>query len=373
VREGDETPPLAEQFLAFSRTAARDGSPLYEEICAGIAGNDELLELVECSPADQRRPNLILAAVHFLLLAGADDDLGRHYDTVCEFRGLGPATAATGPVFAEFLVFCRSQRDPIAGLLATRATQTNEIGRCTALLPAFAAVARAHPDRPLGLVDLGASAGLNLVFDRYAYDYGDGRRPGDQGSPVHLTCELRGPAAPPLGLARVAARVGLDRRPIDPADEEGRRWLLACQWPGHLARFRRLRDALAVAIGGPGPPRVMTGDMVDDLAPVATGIPESAHLCLYHSWVAAYLTPARQRALVAAVEEVAARRPVSWIFAESPAETPGLPIPPPPGEAPERGATTLVLVQATGRALGAHRLADMHHHGSWLRWWGHDG
>ncbi|MGP8058625.1 MAG: DUF2332 domain-containing protein [Acidimicrobiales bacterium] len=373
MREGHETPSLADQFRSFSRAAARDGSPVYEAICAGIAGNDELLDLAGSSPADQRRPNLILAAVHYLLLGGAGDELGRHYDTVCEFRGLGPPSGTEGALVEEFAEFCRARRDELTKLLATRATQTNEIGRCTALLPAFATVAAEHPGRPLALVDLGASAGLNLIFDRYAYDYGGGRRAGEAGSPVHLTCELRGPTVPPLTVAPVAARVGLDRRPLDPADEDGRRWLLGCQWPGHLPRFRRLRDALAVAVAGAGPPPVSAGDMVEDLGSVTAAIPGSAHLCLFHSWVAAYLAPDRQRALSAAVEEVAARRPVSWLFAESPPETPGLLVPPPPVGDAERGATALVLVRAGTGPLDARRLADMHHHGAWLRWWGPRG
>jgi len=370
VREGDKSPPLAEQFRSFGRAAAGDGSPVYEAICEGIAESDELLELVGGSPSGQRRPNLILAAVHFLLLAGDGPALGRHYDTVCEWRGLGPAAPDTTAVFGDFLDFCRARHEEIAGLLSTRATQTNEIGRCAALLPAFAMVAGAHPSRPLGLVDLGASAGLNLLFDRYHYDYGGGRSAGAPGSAVRLHCDLRGPARPPLDLAPVTSRVGLDQRPVDLGTEAGPRWLLACQWPGHLARFQRQRHALALAAGAPGPPEVVEGDMVDDLAQVAAGVPTEAHLCLFHSWVAAYLTPSRQGQLVAAVEEVARRRPLSWVFAESPYETPGLPVPPPPAGAPERGATALVLVRAEGRELHGQRLGDMHPHGSWLRWWG---
>ena len=108
--------------------------------------------------------------------------------------------------------------------------------------------------------------------------------------------------------------------------------------------------------------------MVDDLGAAVAAVPETAHLCLYHSWVAAYLTPGRQRALAAAVAEVAGRRPVSWVFAESPRETPGLPMPPPPAEA-EQGATALVVVDDEGAGPRPRRLGDLHHHGSWLRWY----
>ncbi len=369
MRERDKAPPLAKQFRSFGASAAADGSALYEAICNGIAGSDEILALVADSPAGQRRPNLILAAVHFLLLGGDGEVLARHYDTVCDWRGLGPATPDPATVFSDFSDFCTTRRDQIAALLWTRATQTNEIGRCAGLLPALASVAGEHPGRALGLVDLGASAGLNLLFDRYGYDYGGGRLAGAPGSSVRLDCELRGPGLPPFGPVPVASRTGLDQRPVDLGTEEGPRWLLACQWPGHLDRFRRQRDALALAAEAPGPPEVLRGDMIDDLGRVVDRVPDHAHLCLFHSWVAAYLTPARQRELVAAVEAVAARRPLSWLFAESPYETPGLPVPPAPDEAPERAATALVVVRAEGGALSPVRLADMHHHGTWLRWW----
>jgi len=369
VRARDKAPPLAKQFRSFGASAAADGSVLYEAICNGIAGSDQILALVDGSPAGQRRPNLILAAVHFLLLGGDGEALGRHYDTVCDFLGLGPATPDPATVFGDFSDFCATRRDEIAALLATRATQTNEIGRCAALLPAFATVAGEHPGRALGLVDLGASAGLNLLFDRYGYDYGGGRLAGATGSTVQLDCELRGPGLPPLGPVPVASRTGLDQRPVDLGTEEGPRWLLACQWPGHLERFRRQRHALALAAEAPGPPEVVRGDMIDDLPRVVDRVPVDAHLCLFHSWVAAYLTPDRQRELVGAVQELAARRPLSWLFAESPYETPGLPVPPAPGGVSERAATALVVVRAEGRALSPVRLADMHHHGAWLRWW----
>ena len=115
------------------------------------------------------------------------------------------------------------------------------------------------------------------------------------------------------------------------------------------------------------------GDAVRDLAALATSSPEDAHLCVLHSWVAAYLPPREPRALADAIANIAASRPVSWVFAETPYEVPGLPVPPPPRpQSPKvRGATALVLIeQGPGRAPASHRLADMHAHGRWLHWYG---
>ncbi|HEX4082163.1 MAG TPA: DUF2332 domain-containing protein [Acidimicrobiales bacterium] len=379
-------PSLAAQFRSFAVAVGRDGTAVYERICRGVADDGALLDLTGLAPPTQRRPNLLLAAVHFLLLGGADDRLADHYRTVAEWRG----TPARRPAddrdpFAEFSTFCRDHRDELAALLATRATQTNEVGRCAVLLPAFVTVAVAAR-RPLALVDLGASAGLNLLFDRYAYRYAGSsaaaaaaartgvRDAGVAGSPVMLDCDDRAGVLPDLALPAVAYRAGVDRQPVDVVDDDAARWLLACQWPEHVTRFARLRAAIDLARVAPDRGEVRTGDVVDDLAETVAGAPPDAHLCVYHSWVAAYLTTERQQALGAAIADVARSRPVSWVFAELPYEVPGLPVPPAPadrtGDRPPKGATAVVLVDMDGSRSRVHRLADVHPHGRWMYWWG---
>ncbi len=371
-------PPLADQFRSFAVAVGRDGTAVYEHICRGVAGDAALLELTALAPSAQRRPNLLLAAVHFLLLGGADGPLADHYRTVAEWRGTPPRRPPDDrDAFADFAAFCRDHRDELADLLATRATQTNEVGRCAVLLPAFVTVAT-EADRPLALVDLGASAGLNLLFDRYAYHYADptgapALEAGVTGSPVVLDCAVRSGVLPDLTLPPVAHRAGIDRQPVDVDDDDAARWLLACQWPEHVTRFARLRAAIDLARTTPDRGAVRTGDVVDDLAATVASAPPAAHLCVYHSWVAAYLTTERQRALGSAIADIARSRPVSWIFAELPYEVPGLPVPPPPEQAggrPVKGATTVVLVDLAGGRSRARRLADVHPHGRWMHWWG---
>lgn len=368
----DAIPRLSDQVRRFAAGVGADGARRYERICRGVAEDEELLSLIAEAAPDQRRPNILLAAVHYLLLLGADDALARHYPTVAAWRDepFGAEDEGTD-VFACFAAFCRRNRERITALIATRATQTNEVGRCTALLPAFAAVA-ARARQPLALVDLGASAGLNLLFDRYAYDYGGAGRAGVDGSPVTLRCDVH--AAYPLdtALPEIAARVGVDRRPVDLDDEDSALWLLACQWPDHLDRFVTVRKAIDLARKDPVAPAVLQGDVVSELGRAVAAVPgaEEAHLCIFHTWVAAYLAPAAQAALADAIREVGKARPISWIFAEMPYEVPDLPVPPPPA-GKVKGATALVLVcdGPDSPAPSAVRLGDMHSHGRWLRWY----
>jgi len=287
-----------------------------------------------------------------------------------------PSQPGSDDVAADFVDFCRVHRGEIEHLIATRATQTNEVGRCTGLLAGLCHVATLTGwSEPLSVLDLGTSAGLNLLFDDYTYTYrsqcGDAvRRAGTPGGAVSLECEARDDVTslPDLRPFDVAERVGLDLSPIDPRSVDEARWLLACQWPDNPARFGRLRAALDNVRASPHPPRLERGDMVRDLARVAATMAGTNPLVVFHSWVAAYLDEERQRDLVRAVRALEAGRQVHHLYCETPYETPGLPTPssPIPRHGPDL-ATTLVHIGPGGAA--PVRLADTHPHGYWIRWW----
>ena len=194
------------------------------------------------------------------------------------------------------------------------------MGRCTALFPGLCHIAASYGgSEPLSLLDLGTSAGLNLLFDDYGYTYraqlGDAvRTAGPAGSGVALECEARDDLTqlPDLRTPAMAERVGLDLSPLDPRDDDDALWLLACQWPDNPARFGRLRAALANVRSVARPPRLEQGDMITDLPRVAATIGGDGPLVVFHSWVAAYLDEDEQRALTAAVRALnrdAARAP----------------------------------------------------------------
>jgi len=350
----------------------------YDAICRGVADDAEILALLGEAPVAQRRPNLLLAAVHFLLLAGVPHRLASHYDTVRSIEG-DDAVGADSPgddVASDFKDFCHEHHAELLELISVRSTQTNEVGRCAALLPALNHIAAGYPPgQPLSLLDLGTSAGLNLLFDSYGYTYrgrSDGRvvHAGPHGADVHLDCTVRGELddLPALDLPPIATRTGIDAAPIDPMSDDGARWLLACLWPDNLRRFARLRGALHVARTTAHPPAVHPGDIIDDLPEVVAGIEANGPLIVFHSWVAAYLSPQQQGQLVETVRALSRSRPLHYLYAESPVETPGLPTPPAPGSGPTANlATALVHLPADGTP--PVRLANMHPHGNWLHWW----
>lgn len=366
--------PLADHFRGLAATVERDGGVIYPAICRGVADDARVLSLLDDTPLPQRRPLLLLAAVHFLLLSGVDHPLASYYDTVAAVRGT-PFDASASDVTTVFIAFCEEHRDELEHVIATRTTQTNEVGRCTALLPGLCRIASLYDWKvPLSLLDLGTSAGLNLLFDDYAYVYRSStnkgvRLAGTDKSDVLIECSARDDvrSLPELRPPPMGERVGLDLSPLDPFSDDAVLWLLACQWPDNPTRFGRLRGALSNVRASENPPRLEEGDMIADLPRVAASISGVTPLVVFHSWVAAYLDEEQQRTLAAEVRALGAARPVHHLYCETPFETPGLPTPPSP--VPREGpdlATALVHIGPEGEA---ERLADAHPHGYWIRWW----
>lgn len=354
-----------QMFADFSRTGS--GSDLlYARLAAGVAGNRDLAGLLVQAPEHQRLPVLLFACVHRLLFDAPDDPLGRYYPTV------GPNGAAlteqrpsADGLLAAFATFCRVHAAPLGDLLRTRRVQTNEIGRCALFLPPMARVA--DEAGPLAQVDVGASAGLNLLMAHYDVHYEPGgllkaRRP--VGPAVVLRCGTRGDVPLPPSPPPIAAAVGLDSSPIDVDDRDEARWLEACMWPDQPERLARLQAAIAVArITGVD---VRAGDAVDAVASLIDEAGAAGHPVVTTSWVLNYLSPRERRSFVTALDGRGDRRDLSWVYAESPALCPELPGAPRPSEDPQ--PTAVVLVRWRGGRRSAEHLADAHPHGAWIHW-----
>lgn len=232
-------------------------------------------------------------------------------------------------------------------VVTARSTQTNEVGRCAALLPVLADL-----PGPLALLEVGASAGLCLLLDRYRYDYGGGTVLGPADSPVTLSCELRGDPVAPAALPEIVWRAGLDLHPLDVTDADAVRWLETLVWPGEERRLQRLRDAASLA--AVDPPRVDRGDLRTDLARLAAEAPGDATLVVLHSAVLAYLPSGDRHGFADQVSALGA----VCIANEAPGV---LPSAHPPPEGPT-DAGSAFLVSRDDRPVA---WADPH--GAWLR------
>jgi hypothetical protein len=349
---------LAIKFRDFIRLEGRGYSPLYERLSALIAEDQQLLSILDDAPAHQRQPTLLFAAIHDGVLAHPDESLARWYPTVTG----GPVPVEdVGPALRSF---CATHEADLRTLVATRSTQTNEVLRCAALLLALDRIAGENGG-PFGLVELGASAGLNLLCDRYSYDYADLGVAGDATSPVRLSTMLRGARRPRLPMVpRIASRTGIDLLPIDVRDPEATRWLRACLFADQLERQGRLRAALQVA--QVDPPRLLRGDVLALLPTVAAAVPRDQHLCLISTWATHYLNSDQRRNLGTLLAEIGGTRDFTLIAAEPSGVVPGLAE---PARSPQAPHATLLSILRFRRGRRADEVvAHMHSHAAWIEW-----
>lgn len=299
----DANAGLGELWRWFAATQCRGYSRLYESIAVGVAEDDELLEMVRCAPPAAHMPLALLAAVHYLLLGGLEHPLSDVYK--------GRSGADPAPLFSDL---CKTHRDEVTSILATRTIQTNDCGRSAVIGPGITWIA-SRIDRPLALVDVGASAGLNLMCDKYRIDYGDHGVTGPADSPVHVQCRVVG-GGPPIAprLPSIASRVGIDRSPVDVSDPDDARWLLACVWPD---TGRLERTAASIRLAQQEPPRVVRGEANEVLPDVLAGLPVRAAAIVVTTWAFAYFSVEDRERFVELLERSSLSRRVAWLSAEA--------------------------------------------------------
>jgi hypothetical protein len=304
---------------AFANPAEFTTSPLYQSLSRTVAASDQLLDLAGQGRPGQYPTFLFFGAVHRLLLAGVSHPLASYYPSVAG-AAARPAAGA-GPALESF---GREYAPELAEIIRTRLVQTSVVQRTLGLrigLSAIAASARPLAG-PLHVIEVGASAGLNLRFDRYGYRlrgrrYGKGgQQYGDPDSPVQLEAEVYGPHRLP-GLDRVPAigRVqGVDLNPVDPADPDARAWLEALVWPENSGQRELLGRALAVAAADPPP--IRAGDAVDVLPELAAELPAGEPRLVFHAATRMHVPRERRPAFDEAIRAVGATGPLWWVSVE---------------------------------------------------------
>jgi hypothetical protein len=359
----DRLPAWAAEYRRFAAAECQE-DPLYVAICRIVADHPELLALMAAAPETQRRPNLLLAALHERVLAGSTHPLAEYYPS----RGGMRLPDAALP--ALLLDFARRERNALVRTLTQRQTQTNEVGRCTLLWPALQLLAELSGRHDLALLDIGSSAGLNLGVDRYRYDYGPafGARGAPEGPERPLIrCDWSGPVPPPTRVDwRLLVRMGLDPAPVDLEDEAARRWLRACLWPHDRERARRLDLALALA-RAEGPPVQRADDCLAAIEPWLDSLPLGVQPLVFNSWVLHYFSPEELARYQAGLARLMRERGLAYLCAEpAPLHPAGL-VRPEPAPA---GSATLWSLHRCGPDGGVQHLALAwsQAHGRWAQW-----
>ena len=317
----------AQTYRDFGARQVAGSSATLAEWALGVSDDAEVLALLEGLPPGKRQPNLVFAAARWHGASGSYADLRR------VLLDQWPAVRAT---------------------VLARATQTNEVGRCATVLPALAMV-----PGPLALIEVGASAGLCLLPDRYSYRFSDGTSldPVDGPSPVVIACEVHGDPPLPTRIPEVAWRTGVDLNPLDVRDDDEMRWLRTLVWPEHDDRRSRL--AAAVELARADPPPLVRGDLLVELPALVAAAPEGATPVVFHSAVLAYPCDDDRRRFV---DLVTSLRCV-WVSNEGPAVVPG--IRGVPDRQPRWGAPFVL-------AIDGQAVAWTEGHGRAVDWFGSD-
>jgi len=304
----------------------------------------------------------LFAAVQLLLSRepAKGDPLGRYYP--------GPVapTAPASDAFPAFRRFCLAHAGAIAEIISNRSVNTNEVGRCAVLRLGYADIARMLPAVRFALVEIGASAGLNLFWDSYRYEYecGPAHEPliaGDLASPLRIGCAIRGTVRPPLRrddpfAARVVRRVGIELEPIGLGNRDDVAWLRALVWPEQRERAARLDHAVAIARAARASLNfsMRQGDGAALLPTIAAELPDGEALCVVHSFTLNQFSSQARLALDRALRDIAAQRTLLRLGLEW-----------------ERRTAPVLSLGEYGRAgIERRDLARCDAHGSWVEWLG---
>ncbi|MCS5636914.1 MAG: DUF2332 domain-containing protein [Myxococcota bacterium] len=341
---------LAAAFVRFGKVECPPlDARIYAALCDSVARDPDLLDLAAHAPPDQPPVNLLFAAVHSLLLAGEDHELRAWYPELAPGEASSPES-----IGQPFRNFCLAHQARIRELIETRLTQTNVLQRTSALLPSFARVFAAGGRKPLSLLEIGASAGLNLNWDRFQYAYSDGTRWGSVSSPVVIECALReaGALAFLPGEIPVAERIGVDLNPVNLSHPDEVQWLQALIFPDHEGRQERLMAGIRIA--AENPISVVEGDASEKLSSLIAEASPDATLCVFGTFTLYQFPRDALIATLKAMQAASASRPIHFISMEGTAYA----------------ATEVQWTTYADQNRTTTRLARCCPHGRWLEWLG---
>lgn len=298
---------LSDHFKAFAAKECKGSSNLYEHLSLQISDDEELLQIAAYSRHGQPVPNLFLGAVHYLLLKGANHELRQYYASIAE-NPRDPS--ASFPCFKDF---CLRHTTDIISILQTKLVQTNEVRRCAYLYPCFCYIYE-KTKKPLALIEIGTSAGLQLLWDQYGYSYHTGEIYGSAHSELHIRSEIRGERSPFLlkHSPPVTLRIGIDLHVNDVKNAEDYLWLKSLIWPEHSER--RMNLDRAVSCLKSRPPEFVEGNGVKLLTDIISRIPQESIVCIFHTHVANQFSAEDKKELIARIQQLGEQRNVFHLY-----------------------------------------------------------
>lgn len=315
------------------------GAPIYSGLAALLAEDPTAATAILGDDASWDLGLRLFGAVHWLVLTG-----------------VAPQALSGDP--RDFASALHEHAAELRRFVAEQGVQTNETQRCVGLLPAFLTIGL-ESRLPVELIELGPSAGLNLVFDRYRYHYAEG----DWGDPEALVAfRVDERASVPARLLQtslhVRRRQGIDLAPVDVTTAAGALLLQAFLWPGLEERVSRLDAAIETLRRSPQRPELIRGDYVELLPRLLSARPADAVTIVFQTASTGYLSTAGRLSLRAALDAAGADgRPLAWVSTRAMDER-------------EHADDDSWELELRIWPAPARMVARLDYHGNWLDWIG---
>lgn len=342
---------LIQAFRDQSGTCARMGSPLLARMLTILGNNWDAttplgLKMAgytgDIGPAGHSLPLRIAGGLHALVLQKRDAALQAAF----------PPNAVDDATLLDAVLNALKTHEAFFLDWTNLPPQTNEVRRSAALIP-MAQVALSHFDRPIVLSELGASGGLNLMWDHFALETG-AERFGPDTAVLTLSPDWTGPQ-PPNITPRIVARGGVDLNPLNPNDPDDLLRLMAYLWADQPYRLDLTRAAASVCDA-----TLEKGDAINWLEHRLQAAPEGHMHLIQHTVAWQYFPDAAQARGQALIEAAGAKAtpdtPLAWMQMETEGDTTGA-----------VGAALTLRLWPGDLIL---RLGRADFHGRWIKWAG---
>lgn len=335
-----------EGSFLYESTNLRFSSPLFAALARACAKDNDICALGSVIRPGQPIATLILSATQYLVFRTPESKLAGYFPSITD------APKPPDEAFPVFREFCLDNRKALLELLSTRTVNANLVERASTILPVCQYVT-ALTKEPLTLVEICCSAGLNLSFDEYHYDYGVAGQVGSENARVRLSCRSIGKSLPPIDtIPRVRHRVGIDLIRVDCSDPDARMWMEAMLFPEWRVERSRLREALALRAAHPI--QILTGDATVALPALLEELP--GQVMILHSFCMGQWSSAAQNELDGALCRASRYRDIHRIGIEVP-----------DGEPPETIRYRLAALSAAGISIRQKNLPGRIEHTPYLR------
>jgi len=342
---------LRQKFIRFSEIESQEMSPFYSYLASRVAKDDSLLGIVASTSVGQPPPNMIFASVRLLLDQGAAPELLAQYPTTF-----------TDPwdegAYEDFRDFVLKNELEIRTILKSRKVQSNVIRRSAVLLPGLIESSATFGGSPFTNIEIGASAGLTLMWDKFRYKYvddDDSYELGVSTFPWAVETKIEGRFRQGFfdSELNVTRNIGLELAPISITDQDAVDWLRALIWPEHSDN----RELFEAALKTPESLEldVRSGDALVGIGPLVSELPDGEPINVYHSHTLNQFSAEMKQTFTQRLADISVERPVNQLGFEGGKD----------------GFSILSLrLFRDGKIEADRELAHCEAHGRWIKWVG---